>query len=170
MRIKDVIRAEKAGITSGTWQTGPMPKSLFPLGKSGKHFLNFRGAYDWYSFRFSALGNEFRVLIAVNFGKCDYYAHLGIVHPSDTQMLMSFEYHASHAGWHIHSGCGDIALIPVGRYKGQWKRRIPKDFTRSRQTAWDLSSKEAALEKACTAFNIPKPSPSSMDKQIPLSL
>ncbi|MDY0065373.1 MAG: hypothetical protein RBS02_03270 [Steroidobacteraceae bacterium] len=168
MRIKDVIRAEKADVTYGGWHTGQMPKSLFPLGKSGKHSLNFRGGYDWQAVRFGALAAEFRVVVAVNFAKCEYYAHLGKIVGSDTQMLVSYEYHATHGGWHVHAGCGDIDLIPVGRYKGPWKRSIPKNWADCRQTEWGVATKEAAISKACKAFGIPEPPLDEAEKQMQL--
>ena len=42
MRIKDVIRANKKNIRYGGWKNGAMPKSVFPLGKSGKNALNLK--------------------------------------------------------------------------------------------------------------------------------
>lgn len=130
-----------------------MAKNLFPLGKSGKS-LQFSGGFDWCSIKFSALDRDFKVLIAVNFQKQQYYAYLGEVHGADTKLLMSYEYHSTHGGWHVHAGCGDTSLIPVGRYKGPWKRNIPKDWNNCRLLHWNLSNKESALNKACHRFNI----------------
>ena len=153
MRIKDVIKADKAEIVIREWATERMPRSAFPLGKSGKG-LRLGAAYNWCTLSFTALGHKFRVLVAVNFGKVDYYAHLGQVVGTDTKMLVSYEYHASHGGWHVHAGCGDIDLIPAGRYKGPWRRNIPKDWVTCRQLDWDVSTRDKALEKACLQFGI----------------
>lgn len=163
MRIKDVIRAKKSDVTVSSWQNGAMPKSLFPLGKSGKNSLNFRGGYQWCGLKFQTLGHEFRLVVAVNFSKHEYYAHLGRVAANDTQMMVSYEYHATHGGWHIHAGCGSIDLIPVGRYKGPWKRNIPKDWHTCRQTSWDVLTVDAALLKACDFFGVKPP-----EYQLPL--
>lgn len=153
MRIKDVIRAPKTDIAIRPWSTERMPRSAFPLGKSGKG-LRLGAGFEWCTVLFSALGKQFRVVVAVDFNKVDYYAHLGQIVGTDTKMLVSYEYHASHGGWHIHAGCGDMDLIPVGRYKGSWKRNIPKDWTTCRQLNWDVSTKDKALERACLQFGI----------------
>lgn len=153
MRIKDVIRAAKTDIEFDPWKTDRMPHSAFPLGKS-KRGLRLGAAFDWCIIRFSAHQSKFRVLIAVDFLKVDYYAHLGEIVGSDTKMLVSYEYHGSHGGWHVHAGCGDIDLIPVGRYKGPWKRNIPQDWHECRQMEWDASTRDKALEKACQEFGI----------------
>lgn len=153
MRIKDVILAPKTDIEFGSWETDRMPPSAFPLGKSKKG-LKLGADYDWCTIRFDAVGAQFRVLVAVNFRKVDYYAHLGRIEGTDTKMLVSYEYHATHGGWHVHAGCGDIELIPVGRYKGPWKRNIPQDWHTCRQLSWNVTTKDKALERACLEFGI----------------
>lgn len=70
-------------------------------------------------------------------------------------MIASYEFHASHGGWHVHSGCGQLEDIPVGRYKGPWKRDIPSEWEKCRRTDWGIGSDDSALAKACEAFGIP---------------
>lgn len=72
-------------------------------------------------------------------------------------MLASYEYHSTHGGWHVHAGCGDTTLIPVGRYKGPWKRRIPIEVEKDRNTSWGIVTKADALEKACSVFGVSLP-------------
>lgn len=166
MRVKDLIREPKSRVVFGGWKSGAMPKSAFPLGRSGKNSLIFR-AFDWCALTFSAPSGEYRVVVAVNFEKASYYAHLGAIHGSCTKMLLSYEYHASHGGWHVHAGCGDMDLIPIGRYKGDWKQMIPAAWQACRRTNWDVSNKSSALQRACEAFGIPLPS-SDDSRQIEL--
>jgi hypothetical protein len=154
MRIQDIVRAPKTDVSCKEWQAGAMPKSLFPLGKSGKHYLNFRGGYEWCSVDFSCQSFSYRLLIAVDLAKESFYAHLGMLFEKDTRMLASYEYHATHRGWHVHAGCGSVEAIPVGRYMGSWKRRL-----KSRRVEWNVT-KANALEVACKAFGIiPPPMP-----------
>lgn len=157
MRIKEIVRAPKSGVVCDGWKAGRMPSTVFPLGKSGKHSLNFR-AHDWCRVRFSANGAQFLLLVAVNFGKEDYYAFLGRVMGSDSQMLASYEFHGTHPGWHVHAGCGDTTLIPVGRFKGDWKRKIPKHSDECRKKIWDVPDKDTALARAYDVFGLPPPS------------
>ena len=166
-RVKDIVRAHKTDVAFTGWKSGGMPKLLFPLGRSGRNSLNLR-AFDWCGISFRALSSEFRMLIAVNFEKEEYYAHLGRVCGGDTQMLCSYEFHATHPGWHVHAGCGDTALIPVGRYKGPWKRRIPRDPNTCRDTALGVLNLEEALARACALYGIPVPPSDPANAQMPL--
>jgi len=70
-------------------------------------------------------------------------------------MLASYEFHGTHPGWHVHAGCGDTSVIPIGRYMGPWKLRIPRDWKESRQTDWNVDTQEAAMAKASEVFGIP---------------
>jgi hypothetical protein len=154
MRIKDVIRAPKSDVQFGGWNTDRMPKTVFPLAKSGKNSVRLGAAFHWGLITFSALGRDFRVVVGVDHAKQQYYAYLGQIHGSDTRMLASYEFHSSHGGWHVHAGCGDISAIPVGRYMGPWKRNIPKDWKTCCQMDFGIKSDDDALDKACSQFRI----------------
>lgn len=154
MRLKAVIRAHKANVSIGNWHQGGVSKSLFPLQKSGKSSLNFRGAFNLCGIEFTAAGSSFRVLIAVDLNKQEYYAHLGKAMGNDTQMIASYEFHSTHGGWHAHSACDHIENIPPGRYKGPWKRRIPKDMLTDRSIEFGVKSLPDALRLACEVFGI----------------
>lgn len=157
-RVKQIIAASKDGIDLGTWKQGPVPKPTFPLSKSGKSSPRFGPGYRYRLIKFQIGQASYRVLIAVNFQKYDYYAYLGQVAGSnEMKMLASLEFHATHSGWHVHAGCGDISSIPVGRYKGDWKRNIPKDYSSCRRNDWAVGDEDLALSKACTFFGIDNP-------------
>jgi len=154
MRVKDVIGSPKANVVVDAWQSGPMPKSMFPMSRSGKHYMNFRGGYEWCCIRFETLTCEFRLVVAVNHSKQEFAAHLGMVCEKEMRMLASYEFHGTHPGWHVHAGCGDVYSIPVGRFMGPWKRRIPRDPKAVRRKTWNVT-KANALQTACAAFGIP---------------
>jgi hypothetical protein len=157
MRLQQIVRAPKTEVMYDQWKSGRMNKVLFPLGKSGKHALSLGSGFDWCFVRFKALGCEFRLLIALQFAKQEYYAHLGRALGSDTQMLASYEFHGTHPGWHLHVGCGDTTLIPIGRYKGPWKHRIPGATKRCRRASWEIENRFDALSRACSVFGVPMP-------------
>lgn len=163
VRVKDVIHASKVEVHCNEWQSGPAPKSTFPLGKAGKHSMRIRGGYEWICLTFKALSFDFRVVIAVHFDKQQYYAYLGRSLGTDTQMLVSYEYHATHRGWHAHAGCGDTANIPIGRYMGPWRNRLS-----SRYIDWDISDRAAALNRACKVFRITLSEGTTRTGQMPL--
>ena len=168
MRLQSIVRARKTDVMYDGWQSGRMNKSLFPLGKSGRHSLRLSGGYEWRLVRFAALGCDFRLLIAVNFAKQEYYAHLGRACQGDTQMLASYEFHGTHPGWHVHAGCGDTGLIPIGRYKGPWKHRIPAANSYCRSTEWGIENKLDAVAKAAAVFGLPLPPEDAEDRQMRL--
>lgn len=154
IRVKDIVRAPKEAVDSGKWKPCPNPGTAFPLTRSGNRTLKFGAGYSWRLVRFTSKGASYRLLIIVNFSKQNFYAHLGQELGGDMRMLASYEFHASHGGWHTHAGCGDVEDIPGGRYKGDWKRMIPKDVDACRQIAWGLNDEDAAFVKACNRFGI----------------
>jgi hypothetical protein len=153
MRLKQIIAAQKLNLVWGSWKTGPMPKTAFPLTRSGNKPLRFGAAFEWYLLTFEALGETFRLLVAVHYGKQEYYAHLGMECGGDMRMLASYEFHGTHPGWHVHSGCEEVSVIPVGRFKGPWKRRIPSASKRHRKTDFGIT-RTNALVVALQAFGL----------------
>ena len=145
MRLRDVILAEKSDVQYGQWKAGPMPKSSFPLTKSGNKTLKFNKGYDWCLVTFTALSSEFRLLVAVNVLKEQYYAHLGMKCTGDMRMLGSFEFHGTHPGWHLHAGCGDVSLIPSGRYEGPWRKMLPHSHADCRRKAFGVDENNRLL-------------------------
>jgi hypothetical protein len=139
MRLRDIIKARKSKVAYGQWKAGPMPKNLFPLTKSGHRTLRFRGGYDWCLVTFTAMAADFRLLVAVNLQKEQYYAHLGMSGDGDTRMLGSLEFHGTHPGWHLHAACEDAVFIPVGRYEGPWRKMLPRSHAKCRRKAFDVN-------------------------------
>lgn len=140
------MKARKADVKYGQWKTGPMTKSLFQLTKSGSNALRFRGSFEWCLVTFTALGSDFKLLVVTNLAKEQYYAHLGMVVGSDTRMLASLEFHGSHPGWHIHAGCAvDVQLIPVGRYKGEWRKTLPRSHHLCRRKKYGITQENRLL-------------------------
>jgi hypothetical protein len=152
MRVKDAIAARKKVLDWGNWREGgKVPRSAFYLVKSNQ--FSFGKAYKWRVLRAEALGLFFRVLIAYDPRKEQYYAYLGMESGADIKLLISYEFHGTHPGWHVHSACGDIAEVPIGRQKGPWSHRIPKP-NRERKTNFRISNEPMALYAACRAFRL----------------
>jgi hypothetical protein len=153
MRLRDVILAKKSRVSYGDWKSTPMPRNLFPLTKSGTKTLRFRTGYDWCLVTFTALSSDFRLLVAVNVLKEQYYAHLGMMCGGDTRMLGSFEFHGTHPGWHLHACCDDVLLIPVGRYEGPWRKMLPRTHSSCRRKTFGINESNR-LVIALEAFHV----------------
>jgi hypothetical protein len=165
MRVKDVIRAKKRVTDWGAWERSKKAgKSTFPLSKSGNSLV-FGLSYAWRLIKFETATSKFRLLLAVNHHKQEYYAVLGLEGGKDMVYLASLEYHGTHLGWHIHAACGDIDQIPVGRYQGDWKRRLPKAREYHRRQSF-VSDDNQALAVAVEFFGLNNASDSK--GQLPL--
>ncbi len=152
MRLKAAIAAQKKVLDWGKWRDGgKVPRSAFFLVKSNQ--FTFGKAYRWRVLKMEALGESFRLLIAYNPKKEQYYAYLGMESDSDMKLLLSYEFHGSHPGWHVHSACGDLQQVPVGRIKGPWNKRVPKPRL-ERRVEYKIDGDEKALYVACEAFRI----------------
>jgi hypothetical protein len=122
MRLKDVIRAEKADIEIGSWNSGHVSRSAFPLSRARKKNYRYGPSYDWAIVKFTALGARFRVLVLLNESKEIYRATLAMDVPNDERALCQHEFHASEPGWHCHLHRMDIADVPDGVFRGNMQR------------------------------------------------
>lgn len=155
MRLKDLINATKKITDGGKWTTGKMPASAFPLSRSGKKSYRLGGSWEWTVVKFESGDEMYRLLIGINLAKEQYQATLGQENDGDMKVLASYEFHGTHPGWHVHSVCGDISNVPVGRYKGDWKKRIPKGRKFHRKQGFGVK-KENALSIAYEFFGLYK--------------
>jgi hypothetical protein len=127
VNIKDVIRAKKADLETGNWSNGRIPRSAFPLSKLKNRHYRFGPDYSWRLVRFSALGEQFRILIILNISKEILRARLGMEIGSDMTVLGEHEFHASEPGWHCHLTFENVADIVPG-------------VVRFRKTKWPVHS------------------------------
>jgi hypothetical protein len=152
MRLKALIRAPKHSVDVGTWSLGKMPASAFPLSRSGKS-MRLGGSWEWRIVKFQSDGGRYRLLIAINLAKEQYHATLGCEYAKDMKVLATYEFHGTHPGWHVHSACGDISNVPIGRYTGEWKTRIPRGRGLHRRQDFNVT-RENALSIACAFFGL----------------
>ncbi len=153
MRLKDVIRADKDVTDWGRWQRTKMTMGAFPLSRSKGRSYRLRTAYEWRIIRFKALDKDFRLLVAFNLEKEQYFAVLGLDDGRDTKVLASYEFHGTHPGWHVTAACGPIEDIPSGIKVGPWQRRIPEARTKHRRITFGVT-KENAVTKAASFFRL----------------
>lgn len=157
MRIRSVIAAEKQVIDAGAWKAGKMPSTAFPLTKGA---LTVNQHYRWRCVHFLAEGVAHRLLIfyRLDLEKCTMY--LGRHDDKVMTVLVRFEWHGTHEGWHCHvpGDCQDDKLAP-GRVGGLQKR-LPECGRPHRRCAFGIVGDESAYHLALTTFRIAAPSKS----------
>jgi len=103
--VADIIRSTKQDVKVGSWETGPIPKARFPLIR-GK--LSLGRGWKWRTVTFSALGQQFVVLVAISSEKESYRATLAM-HAGKTLKVVCFhELHTDHWNWHCHVIRGNV--------------------------------------------------------------
>ncbi len=119
-----IIAASKAITDTGKWGTGRMPRTAFPLSRSGAKAYRL-GNRRWRVVTFSAAGAECRLLISYSFALFEYQAMLGVMIGDDTKVVATLEHHANHnPPWHAHLCCDPLSEIPVGIKRGPWNKRF----------------------------------------------
>ena len=151
MKLKSIIGHKKAIVDWGAWKGGKMPRSAFPLSKSGKSLM-FRN-YEWRIVKFTISDTSYRVLVAFNYAKEQYYAVLGQEIGTDSRILASYEFHGIHPGWHVHGMCDEVEDVPLGRFAGSWKRRVPSGRGYHRSNVFNVT-KTNALNKAVEFYRL----------------
>lgn len=130
MRVQDVIRGKKHGLSVGDWGSGKAPKAKFPLSKAGKKAWSFGSFWEWRFAEFECEGRQFVLRILLCEGKSKAHIHLGLRTARDTTVVRCYEYHPDHVtGWHLHTLCGernDVDVAPMGTLAhGPWVKRLP---------------------------------------------
>jgi len=134
MRVKDFLRASKTVIDSGKWNGGKMPSSLFPLKKGKRRTFCLGGAFRWRALRFSALGHNFRAIVAYRTDVEEYRAYIGMdAKDGDTILFFEWAYHGTHEGWHLHTSCDPITNLPSGVMRSRALKRFPNGFRNHRR-------------------------------------
>ncbi len=78
MRLKEIIKADKANLYWGKWQAGHIIRASFPLSKVKEKAYKLGQAYSWRVVRFTALESRIRVLIILNTDKEIFRARLAV--------------------------------------------------------------------------------------------
>jgi hypothetical protein len=77
MDIRGIIQSDKRIKNSGIWATGTMPRTAFPLSKSGGRSYRL-GNRRWRVITFDAAGFACRLLINYSYMLSQYQAMLGV--------------------------------------------------------------------------------------------
>ncbi len=123
MNVHDIILAAKRIKSDGQWASGVMPRTAFPLSKSGNKAYKL-GNRRWRVVTFDACGVGCRLLINYHPMLSQYQAILGVEVGGDTKVLAFLEHHPTHKGWHAHICCDEIKDVPVGIKRGPWFRSM----------------------------------------------
>lgn len=143
MRLKEIIKADKANLDWGKWQAGHITRSSFPLSKVKEKAYKLGQAYSWRVVRFTALGSRIRVLIVLNTEKEIFRARLAVESAGDLVVLCEHEFHASEPGWHCHYTLRDVDSVTPGAYR---------DGKRKRPTGTDASAAFNVTEASALAI------------------
>lgn len=102
-------------VSTGAWHSGNITKAEFPLSHVGK--LKLSKAWSWCVHVVADGAQEYRLLVAFEPGKNQYWAWLAMVFGSDQAVIGRVEFHASHDGWHCHWKTGEAVEVPRGAVK-----------------------------------------------------
>ncbi|MDX0127405.1 hypothetical protein GOC15_22785 [Sinorhizobium meliloti] len=159
MDSRDIITAAKTDIILGEWTDDKIRARDFPMSMKTKGAYPLTRRWRWQVSTFSALGRRFRVLAAYHTDIPEYTSVLAEDLGSDSRILIRWEFHQSHAGWHAHPNCGDVDEIKPGVATHAAELRLPaaqKSHRRklflNRGFAMDDTIAEAI---ACRRFGIP---------------
>lgn len=103
--VSDIIRAEKLDVTIGNWEQGAVPRAKFPLTRNK---LTLGRGWKWRVVNFSALSEQFVVLVAISMEKESYRAVLAMRSDKTLKVLCCHELHTDHWNWHCHLIRGNV--------------------------------------------------------------
>jgi hypothetical protein len=149
--LRALVRAPKRILNDGEWKAGVMPRTAFPLSRSGNKAYRL-GNRRWRVVLFEALGLRCRMLIQYHPGLGQYQASWGVEHEGDIKVVAQLEYHPTHGGWHVHACCSDIADVPAGIRRGPWNKLLHGRGTRHRMAA--PTSDDSAFQRAMLVFGV----------------
>jgi hypothetical protein len=143
MRLKEFLFAPKSIVDKGAWSDKKMPKTggKFPLSSSRSYRLG--GRWRWRVVELKVGIREFRLLIAYRQSKQQYLAILGDFSGKDTLILASYEYHSTHAGWHVHGSCAEPDDSQLGKMRHAGMRRFPRGNKRHRKLSYGVDDSSA---------------------------
>lgn len=137
MKALSAIRTEKVLVEAGAWKNGKIPKAAFPLSHVKAHH-RLGKSWHWAVHLVADQHRQYRLLVAFEPGKRQYWAWLGAVYGDDQAVIARVEFHASHDGWHCHWKTGELVEVSRGAVKAPFpqERRhgcngAPPDVSRS---------------------------------------
>jgi hypothetical protein len=136
MKALAALRTKKVLVEPGAWHSGNVTKAEFPLAHVTK--LKLSKAWHWCVHKVQDDEREYRVLVAFEPMKSQYWAWLGVTYGSDQAVIARVEFHASHDGWHCHWKTGPLAEVSRGAVKSPHGNELrhgcsgePKSVTKS---------------------------------------
>lgn len=151
MDVRDIIAAKKRIKNSGQWASGTMPRTAFPLSKSGGRAYRL-GNRRWRVIAFEACGLSCRILINYSHMLSQYQAMLGVDVGGDTKVLAALEHHATHKAWHVHTCCQPIKDVPAGIKRGPWVKSLNGSGGKHRITV--PATDDVAFGRAVSFFRL----------------
>jgi len=121
--VRKILRSKKRITKSGQWESGTMPRTAFPLSKSGNKAYRL-GNRRWRVVNFDACEFNCRLLINYNAQLSQYQAILGVEARGDMKVLAFLEFHPTHKPWHAHVCCDDISSVSPGIKRGPWQKNM----------------------------------------------
>lgn len=137
MKALHALRTRKVIVEAGAWHNGKIPKAAFPLSHVKSHH-KLAKTWHWCVHKVQDHDRCYRLLVAFEPGKRQYWAWLGAIYGEDQALLARVEFHATHDGWHCHWKTGEITEVARGAVKASFpaERRhqcsgLPLDVTRA---------------------------------------
>lgn len=164
MEIGEIIRAQKANVEIGGWNSGKIPTAAFKI----KRKFPSGSDWDWRVITFEALGRSFRVLLRLNLDKSYYSAILSLETGSVIQIICHHEIHISHRNWHCHFVPGDVTRTHPNVLRDRDRIRLFEAHpSKANEVHFDMN-RAKALAHALKRFRIAPPA--SNDSQAELAL
>ena len=155
MKALRALRAEKVLVETGAWGNGNIPSEEFPLSHVKKHRL--AKAWHWCVHKLSDDGQRYRLLVAFEPGKQQYWAWLAASFGNDQALIARVEYHHSHDGWHCHWKTGPLADVPRGNVKAPYPKERRRNCLKNPDPV--AVGKSDAFKIAYKLFNVTVPTP-----------
>ena len=142
------LRTKKRVVSATTWGAGKVPSAAFPLAHTGP--VSLGKAWQWCVYTLSDGTLSYRLLVAFEPAKRQFWAWLGVAFGTDQALIGRVEWHASHDGWHCHWKTGPLADVS----RGSVKAGHPVDRRRQCKGEPRDLSKAVASSIAFTVFNV----------------
>ena len=147
--VADIIRASKSDVKIGDWDDGAVPKAKFPLTRNK---LSLGRGWKWRVVTFSALGENFVVLVAISQEKESYRATLAMKTGKTLKVVCFHELHTDHWNWHCHLIRGNVHDTFPGVLRDKNLMVAWPSFTRGECTVPFDVTEDSALTVAAARY------------------
>jgi hypothetical protein len=133
MRTIQYILDTKTIESDTKWQTKDIPPKHYPIYKKS---YPSRSGWIWRSLRLKSNTSEYVLTLRCNPVKDNWQAVLMVVSTSQSFAINRYEYHGSHPGTHVHSGCDNLDKTEMSDWiripnSADTHRRRDKNYTES---------------------------------------